>query len=414
MNSSERAVPAGGRQLGSVLIVMPRWVRDGGVGAHLMRSAAALAAAGMRVEVLVARVESDERFEGVELIHSPQLYKTDAMEPRFAEALAREPEVVHLNQLDDPQVVAFLRRSAPVVLSAHGYLACASGVHYFRPGEGCERAHGPGCVPNLLLRGCAHRWNVATLPASYRQAGRALAALRAADMTIGYSNAMAAHLEAAGVQRRRVVPYFPTLDPAPAVGESGGRIVFAGRLVPSKGAATLLHAVRGLDAAVSICGDGVELARLQRLASRLGIAEQVAFRGWLGPDELAGEFAAASLVAVPSLWPEPFGLIGIEGFAAGKPAVGSATGGIPEWLEDGVSGLTVPAGDAGALSAALGALLEDPARRAEMGAAGRGETASRYSREAHLEAVTAAYADAREVWEDSQRGAASAQASARP
>lgn len=381
----------------SVLIVMPRWIRDGGVGAHMMRSAAALAETGVRVEVLVARVETDERIEGVEVIHSPQLFKTEEMAPRFAAALEREPEVIHLNQLDDPEVVSFLRGRAPVVLSAHSYLACASGVHYFRPGHGCTRAHGPGCVPNLLFRGCAHRFTKA-LPADYRKAGRERAALRAADMTIGYSHAMDRHLRAAGVERRRVVPYFPTLDPLPGDGEQSRRVVFAGRLHASKGAATLLEAARELDAELRICGDGVELPRLEELAARLGIAERVSFRGWLSPDGLAREFAGAALVAVPSHWPEPFGLVGIEGFATGRPAVGSATGGIPEWLDDGVSGLTVPAGDAAKLAGALGELLGDPARRHAMGEAGRATVAARYSRAAHLDAVSDAYATARASW----------------
>jgi glycosyltransferase involved in cell wall biosynthesis len=385
----------------SVLIVMPRWIRDGGVGAHMMRSAAALAETGVRVEVLVARVETDERIEGVEVIHSPQLFKTEEMAPRFAAALEREPEVIHLNQLDDPEVVSFLRGRAPVVLSAHSYLACASGVHYFRPGHGCTRAHGPGCVPNLLFRGCAHRFTKA-LPSDYRKAGRERAALRAADMTIGYSHAMDRHLRAAGVERRRVVPYFPTLDPLPGDGEQSRRVVFAGRLHASKGAATLLEAARELDAELRICGDGAELARLEELAARLGIAERVSFRGWLSPEGLAREFADAALVAVPSHWPEPFGLVGIEGFATGRPAVGSATGGIPEWLDDGVSGLTVPAGDAAKLAGALGELLGDPARRHAMGEAGRATVAARYSRAAHLDAVNDAYATARASWASSR------------
>ena len=53
---------------------------------------------------------------------------------------------------------------------------------------------------------------------------------------------------------------------------------------------------------------------------------------------------------MPSLWPEPFGLVGIEALAAGRPVVASATGGIGDWLEDGVGGLMVPPGDPGALA----------------------------------------------------------------
>jgi glycosyltransferase involved in cell wall biosynthesis len=394
MSSSEPGAPR------RVLIVMPRWVRDGGVGAHLMRSAAAMAAEGVRVSVLVARVETEERVEGVELLHSPRLFKTDAMDERFAAALAAEPDVVHLNQLDDPRVVEHLQRSAPVVISAHGYLACAAGDHYFRPGHGCERAHGPGCVPNLLLRGCAHSWDLRSYPRDYRQAGRALEAMHGADVVIGYSEAMARHLQAAGLERRRVVPYFPTLDPYEGERrEDGRRIVFAGRLVRLKGGATLLRAARGLDAEVVLCGDGVELERLRALAARLGT--RAVFRGWLSPADLARELAEAAVVAVPSLWPEPFGLVGIEGFAAGRPAVGSDTGGIPEWLENGRSGLTVPAGDVNALAEALGGLLDDPGRRGEMGETGRAAVADRYSRRSHLDAVLGAYGEARAHWESS-------------
>lgn len=384
----------------SVLIVMPRWVRDGGVGAHLMRSAAALAGAGVKVSVLVGRVESDERFAGVELHHSPMLYKTDAMAPRFDQALADEPEVVHLNQLEDPDVLAYLRRRAAVVVSAHGYLACASGVHYFRAGEGCRRAHGPGCVPNLLLRGCAHRWNVTDYPADLRRAGRAVRVLHEADGAIAYSHVMDAHLRTAGVARRSIVPYFPTLDAAATrAGGHARRILFAGRLVPSKGVETLLRAMTALDAELVVCGEGAHAPRLRSLATRLGISRRVEFRGWLETEELAREFAEAAVVAVPSLWPEPFGLVGIEGFAAGRPAVGSATGGIPEWLEHGVSGLTVPAGKAGPLADALGQLLDDEPRRRAMGEAGREIVASRYSLATHVNAVSAAYAAARARWE---------------
>jgi len=383
----------------SVLIVMPRWVRDGGVGAHLMRSAAALARTGVKVSVLVGRVESDERFPGVELHHSPMLYKTDAMAPRFDEALAGEPEVVHLNQLDDLDVLAYLRRRAAVLVSAHGYLSCASGEHYFRAGDGCRRAHGPGCVPNLLLRGCAHRWNVTSYPADLRRAGHATRVLREADAAIAYSHAMDAHLRAAGVARRHVVPYFPTLDPAPSGGGSRRRVLFAGRLVPSKGGETLLRAIAKLDAELVVCGDGVQARRLRSLADKLGISGRVDFRGWLGPAELAREFAEAAVVAVPSLWPEPFGLVGIEGFAASRPAVGRATGGIPEWLEHGVSGFTVPAGKPRPLADALGQLLDDEALRRAMGEAGRESVAARYSPASHLAAVGAAYAAARAHWE---------------
>src|SRR5438034_10653049 len=118
---------------------------------------------------------------------------------------------------------------------------------------------------------------------------------------------------------------------------------------------------------------------MRALAQRLGVAERVHFRGWLSASELAEELANASVVVVPSLWPEPFGLVGIEALAAGRPCVASATGGITDWLEHGVGGLCVPPGDVKALSAALNELLSDPARQRAMGLAGQRAVAKKFS-----------------------------------
>jgi len=278
----------------SVLMVVPRWVRDGGVAAHVTASAAALAARGSRVSILTARVESEEVPDGVTLYHSAELFDREApLTVRFGDALECEPTVVHLNQLDDPLAVDFLRRSAPVVISAHTYLACTSGYHYFAPGHECRRAHGPGCIPNLPR--CAHTRDPRMLPMQYRRAGRALAALQRADLAISYSSAVDRHLEINGLPRRRIVPYFPTVVPRTGSGhEHRRRVVFAGRIVAPKGVRTLVRAAREVDAEFLICGDGWQLQAMRRLASREGIEDRVRFKGWLDPDGLAQEFADAA------------------------------------------------------------------------------------------------------------------------
>jgi glycosyltransferase involved in cell wall biosynthesis len=389
-----------------VLLVTPRWARDGGVGAHIEASAAALAAAGMQVSILAARVESSEPLAGVSVYRSSALFDTSApMHARVGEALAAQPEMIHLNQLDDPQVVAYMRRSAPVAISAHGYLGCTSGVHYFRPGQECQRQHGAGCIPNLLARGCAHTRDPRSLPAAYRQATRAVQALRGADLAISYSSAMDRHLDVNGVQRRRVIPYFPTLEAKQGCGHAERRrVLFAGRIVTPKGVATLVRAAREVDAEFVVCGDGWQLPAMRKLARRLGVEQRVRFTGWLDADALAQQFADASVVAVPSLWPEPFGIVGIEAFAAGRPVVASTTGGIGDWLTDGVSGLGVAPGDARALARALNELLADPERQRSMGAAGHSTLMAKFTAERHVAAIQDAYRAARLTWEASAGG----------
>jgi glycosyltransferase involved in cell wall biosynthesis len=366
-----------------------------------MASAAALAESGISVHVLTARVGPEQPIAGVTVHSSAELLSARAPSSlRVGDALAACPTVIHMHQLDDPELVAFLRRSAPVVISMHGYSACTSGVHYFRPGHECTRPHGAGCVPNLLARGCAHTRDPRPLPSAYRSATRAVRALTDADLAISYSSVIDRHLAANGVAPRRVLPLFTTITPRAGSGhETRRRVLFAGRVVTPKGIGVLIRAMQAVDAELVVCGDGWGLDAMRRLAHRLGVLERIRFTGWLAAEALAQELADASVVAMPSLWPEPFGLIGIEALAAGRPVIASATGGVIDWLTDRVNGLLVRPGDAPALAKALDELLGDPARQQAMGAAGREMVADRFSPERHIAALLDAYGVARAAWE---------------
>src|SRR6202034_271377 len=93
----------------------------------------------------------------------------------------------------------------------------------------------------------------------------------------------------------------------------------------------------------------------------------------------------ADLVAVPSLWPEPFGLVGIEAGCFGVPAVGFAVGGIPDWLIPGQTGELAPADPptVEGLAEAIVRALEDPAHYQKL-CSGAWEMAKRFSLERHL------------------------------
>ena len=242
--------------------------------------------------------------------------------------------------------------------------------------------------------------NPLRLPGMYHNATRGLQALRIADHAVSYSTAVDRHLADNGVGQRSIVPYFPTLPVSPRGEEDGSRrVLFAGRIVAPKGLAVLIRAAREVEGEFVVCGDGARRAAMERLAARLRVADRFSFAGWLGPEDFARELAHASLAVVPSLWPEPFGLVGIEAFAAARPAVASATGGIGDWLQDGVGGLLIPPGNPRALARALEELLCDPERRRRMGAAGKRIVEERFSAERHIEALLSCYRSARSRWE---------------
>jgi glycosyltransferase involved in cell wall biosynthesis len=231
------------------------------------------------------------------------------------------------------------------------------------------------------------------------------------DLAISYSSTIDRHLSENGVSPRSVIPLFTTITPASESGDDERRrVVFAGRVVTPKGVGVLIRAARTVDGEFVICGDGWQLDAMRRLARRLGVLDRMRFTGWLGPEELARELAGASVVVMPSLWPEPFGLVGIEALAAGRPVIASATGGVLDWLADGVNGLLVRPGDAPALAGALNELLCDPARQRAMGAAGREMVAARFSPERHVAALLDAYRLARVEWDSRRSGSQRADA----
>jgi glycosyltransferase involved in cell wall biosynthesis len=156
----------------------------------------------------------------------------------------------------------------------------------------------------------------------------------------------------------------------------GPNMIFACRqLFPRKGIRFLLEAGAALkpqfpDLKIVVAGDGFERPDLMRLADELGIASDVTFLGWVPNADLPQYYRAAAISVIPSL-EEGFGIPAAEAMGCEVAVVASDAGGLPEGVEDGVTGLVVPRGDARALAQAMGSLLADPQRRRRMGLAGR-------------------------------------------
>jgi glycosyltransferase involved in cell wall biosynthesis len=210
---------------------------------------------------------------------------------------------------------------------------------------------------------------------------------------VAHSEYIARHLETNGIEAS-VVPLFVEARRPAEQPDGPARILFSGRLTPAKGVGTLLKAAAAVDARFDICGDGWWAPTARRLARRTGVEERVTFHGWVGSEALASAYESAAVVVVPSHWPEPVGLVGLEAMAHGRPVVASATGGIPEWLADRETGLLVRPGDANALADALRRLLADPPARRRMGAAGAARVAREFSEQRYVEAIEQAYLQA--------------------
>lgn len=186
-----------------------------------------------------------------------------------------------------------------------------------------------------------------------------------------------------------VNPYFTHIPAKPLASSNRKNILFVGRLCPEKGLDCLLDCLGLLeeDFSLTVVGEGKPeyMAALQEKVQGRGLPERVEFRGWVDHVELAKFYREAAVVAVTSIWPEPFGLIGIEAMARSRPVVAFDVGGISEWLADKETGFLVKRGDIVALAEKIDLLLHDVTLRQKMGISGYERAKQFFNRKRHVE-----------------------------
>ena len=153
------------------------------------------------------------------------------------------------------------------------------------------------------------------------------------------------------------------------------RVLCVGRLVHLKGQSLLVRAIaelssRGVDARLTLVGDGPRRAALDELARNLGVADRVHLAGSVGQDVIRDRYSDADVFCLPS-FAEGLPVVLMEAMALELPVVTTPIAGVRELVEDGVSGRLVAPGELEPLVEALAELAADPQRRAEMGRAGR-------------------------------------------
>jgi len=169
-------------------------------------------------------------------------------------------------------------------------------------------------------------------------------------------------------------------------------MLFVGQVIRGKGLDLLLAAAARLEGEwrLDVVGDGRQLGESRDLAQRLGIQDRVHFAGWVPHRELGEWYRRASFTVVPSRWPEPFGMIGLESMSLGRPVVAFDSGGIRDWLSHEVSGLLVRHGDLQALTDALQRAISSPALVRQLGVEAARHCHRRFGHRAYLDQMQSA------------------------
>lgn len=188
------------------------------------------------------------------------------------------------------------------------------------------------------------------------------------------------------VARARLVSAL-NLDPRQAI------VTTIGGLLPFKNTATLIEALailtqRGRPVRLLVAGDGPLRNDLEALSKRLGVADRVTWLGFIA--DPVPVLQGSEVFAFPSIG-EAFGNVLVEAMACGLPVVASRSGGVPEIVGEGESGILVPEQQASAFADALEILIDDACRRRNMGMRGRQIVQERFSLDRFAQETIAVY-----------------------
>jgi glycosyltransferase involved in cell wall biosynthesis len=264
------------------------------------------------------------------------------------------PDVVYSHGLDSSGIERRLQDNFPTVRFVHGYWGtCTTGrkCHTFPGIQSCQRTFGPMCLLMHYPRRCGGlnpllAWRMFQTESTHNSllAGYRAVLVASTHMYAEFSR-HGIRPEILHVVRLPLTEPQGSLSPRPKL--PGGRLLFAGRLTDVKGVDYLIRAMAEAEAKLGrkltlrVAGAGAEQPKLQELAHRMQAT--VEFCGWVDGSRKMELMREADLLVVPSLWPEPFGLVGIEAGSVGLPAAGFASGGITDWLIPGQTGELAPA-----------------------------------------------------------------------
>ncbi|MFM8411099.1 MAG: glycosyltransferase family 4 protein [Alphaproteobacteria bacterium] len=302
----------------------------------------------------------------------------------FARGRAPRYDVVHDNQSLGPGLLE-IQRTVPVVATIHHPVTVD-----FR-------------IALAAARGVVKRWSLRRWYGFLREQLRVAPRL---DRVLTVSEASARDLESEysiPASKMRVVGNGIDIDlfkPLPGIARRDDLVVTTlSADSPLKGFVHLLDALAALrekrpSLSMTVVGQVADDSPSARALDRLGLRDAVRFTGRVAAEEIPRIYAEATVAVVPSLY-EGFGYPAGEAMSCGVPVVSTRAGALPEVVgPDGEAGALVEPGDPVALARAIGTLLDDPAARVAMGAAGRLRVASRFTWRRAAERTVDAYREA--------------------
>jgi glycosyltransferase involved in cell wall biosynthesis len=309
------------------------------------------------------------------------------------------PDVVHVHNFPRVEVLQEIRVAVPIVRTIHSYEnLCGNQLKRLPDGSICNHKLGTAC-----LRNCGAQ---ASFKARRVRAENRFMRTRFAKV-LAVSSYVREVLLLNGFDERRirVLNNFTRLTPEPMDVAEENAVLYAGRMTAEKGLLELVESIsltRTKPKLVVIGKDGVlgrssYCRQVIAAAGERGVA--IELQSWRNGDELRRAYQRVKAVAFSSVWPEPFGLVGIEAMMQARPVVAFDCGGVRDWLEHGETGLLASHRNLRAYAEALDQLLSNDELRQLMGARAQRTALGKFSAAAYINGLLEVYKEV--IGEDS-------------
>lgn len=385
--------------LARVLVIHNRYQHAGGEDVVVRAEVELLRRMGHEVEVFEEDNDSILRWSDSAKAAVQSVYSI-ASARRMRELIEGfRPAIAHIHNFFPrlSPAVHYACRSAgiPVVQTLHNYRLLCPAAILLRDGEICEDCVGKSVAWPAIWHQCYRQSRVGSavvvgMLATHRALGTWM---KTVGRFIALTEFARTKFIAGGLPAEKIIvrPNFVNQDNGMGTGV-GRYALFVGRLSKEKGISTLLEAWKQLngEVALRIAGDGPLAPEVRDAAANMKGVE------WLGhctQDEVRRLMADASVLVVPSVCYETFGMVIVEALAAGLPSVASRLGAMAELVRDGDTGKLFAAGDSTALAAAVRSVLQDRAMHERMRVASRRDFEQRFTAEAGYLSLMRIYQD---------------------
>ena len=288
-----------------------------------------------------------------------------------------DPDIVYLHNIHNPYIVEVLTELKPVVKYVHDHESyCPKGIRIVNDSL-CTNSLSLRCAINAFrgngYRCMGRRSQPLEVLKKIRQMLMNRRAHRNVKKFVVASNHMKKNLLMQGYQDNRiaVIPYFTVIPDDITEVSQQNNILFVGRISPEKGLDIFIESLELLEADFRfiIVGDGSPdyVDMLHNKVREKKLEEKVEFSGWVDNRHISEYHAKSAFLVVPSIWPEPFGIVGIEAMAHSRPAISFNVGGIPEWLEHEKTGFLIERMDIKDFARKMNLLLRNKSLRHELG-----------------------------------------------